>query len=123
MARTYRRDSSGRFAGGVSAAPRKMRTALARTVAPVGTVAKRKGSRAANRDFRDGLKPGEKVKEQIGATSPWILRDRPRRLPGGPKAPSRLQKGLDDVIRKAPGAVMTRRSRRRPRPLTGNPEP
>ena len=115
MARTYRRDANGRFAGGVSAAPRRMRTGLARTVAPAGTVSKRKGSRAMNRDFRDGLKPGEKVREKIGGTDPWILRDRPRRLPGGPKAPSRLQKGLDDVIRKAPGAVMTRRSRRRPR--------
>lgn len=105
MSRTYRRDASGRFAGGVSAAPRTMRTALARTVAPQGAIAKRKASRMANRDAPKG-------KEEIGGVGPWILRDRPRRLPGGPLAPAKLRRGSDGAVRPVASAGKRRRSAR-----------
>jgi hypothetical protein len=105
MARTYRRDARGRFSGGVSTAPRTLKTALARTVAPQGTIAKRKDSRALNRD-------ADKGPEQIGNVGPWILRRRPRRLPGAPLAPAKLQKMGDDTFSAVKGAGKRRRSAR-----------
>lgn len=82
-----------------------MRTALARTVAPQGTIAKRKASRMVNSDAPKG-------KEQIGSTGPWILRDRPRRLPGGPLAPAKLRRGADGAVRPVASAGKRRRSAR-----------
>jgi hypothetical protein len=105
MARTYRRDASGRFAGGVSTAPRTMKTRLARTVAPQGTISKRRASRDTNRDSYKG-------KEEIGNLGPWILRNRPRRLPGSPLAPARLQKMADDSFGAVPSAGRRRTGRR-----------
>ena len=105
MARTYRRDANGRFAGGVSAAPRTLKTALARTVAPQGTIAKRKASRDLNRDAPKG-------KEEIGGVGPWILRDRPRRLPGGPLAPAKLRGSANGTVRPVASAGKRRRSAR-----------
>ncbi len=113
MVRSYRRDKNGRFAGGISTAPRAIKTGLAKSVAPRGTISKRKNARANNRDFYGDMKPGERVREKVGGTSPWIMRERPRRLPGRPQAPSRIGKRLDDSYGAAGGK--TRNSRRLPR--------
>jgi hypothetical protein len=105
MARTYRRDARGRFSGGASTAPRTMKTKLARTVAPQGTIAKRKASREVNRDSYKG-------KEEIGNVGSWILRQRPRRLPGSPLAPAKLQKMGDDTFSAVKDAGKRRRGAR-----------
>jgi hypothetical protein len=108
MARTYRRDKNGRFSGGggrASIAPRTMRTSLARTTAPQGTISKKKSSREANRDSYKG-------KEEIGNVGRWILRERPRRLPGGPLLPAKLRKYADDSVSAVKSAGMRRRSAR-----------
>jgi hypothetical protein len=110
MARKYRRDPSGRFSGGVSAAPRTLKTALARTVAPRGTISKREDSRDLNRD-------ADKEPEQIGNVGPWILRQRPRRLPGSPLAPAKLRTGGDGVVRTVAAAGKRRRGARTRRPV------
>jgi hypothetical protein len=102
MARRYRRDAQGRFAGRASAAPRAMRTKLARTVAPFGTISKRRSGRELNRDAYKG-------KEEIGNVSQWIGRSRPRRLPGSPLAPAKLQQSADG--RFSPVAAAGRRRR------------
>jgi len=105
MARTYRRDARGRFSGGVSTAPRTMKTKLARTVAPQGTIAKRKASREVNREAYKG-------KEEIGNVGPWILRQRPRRLPGSPLAPARLRGNADGTASPIAAAGKRRRGAR-----------
>lgn len=105
MARTYRRDANGRFAGRISAAPRTLRTNLMRTVAPQGTISKRKDSRDLNRD-------APKDKEQIGPRGPWILGNRPRRLPGSPLAPAKLKTSADGTIRPVEAAGKRRRGAR-----------
>lgn len=91
MARSYRRDAQGRFSGGASAAPSTMRTKLARTVAPLGTISKRRSSRELNRDAYKG-------KEEIGNAGEWIGRRRPRRLPGSPLAPAKLRKSSSGKV-------------------------
>ena len=105
MARTYRRDARGRFSGGVSTAPRTMKTKLARTVAPQGTIAKRKASREVNREAYKG-------KEEIGNVGPWILRQRPRRLPGSPLAPAKLRGNADGTASPIAAAGKRRRGAR-----------
>ena len=105
MARTYRRDARGRFSGGASTAPRTLKTALARTVVPQGTIAKRKDSRALNRD-------ADKGPEQIGNVGPWILRQRPRRLPGSPLAPAKLRANGDGTAKPITAAGRRRRGAR-----------
>jgi hypothetical protein len=103
MARRYSRDARGRFSGGGSGtAPRTMKTKLARTVAPQGTIAKRKASREINRDAYKG-------KEEIGNVGPWILRKRPRRLPGGPLAPAKLRGNANGTASPVAAAGMRRR--------------
>ncbi len=106
MARTYRRDARGRFSGGGSGmAPRTLKTRLARTVAPQGTISKRKASREVNREAYKG-------KEEIGNVGPWILRQRPRRLPGGPLAPARLRGNADGTASPIASAGRRRRGAR-----------
>lgn len=106
MARKYSRDARGRFSGGGSGtAPRTMKTALARTVAPRGTISKRKDSRDLNRGADRGP-------EQIGNLGPWILRQRPRRLPGSPLAPAKLRTGRDGTVKPVAAAGMRRRGTR-----------
>ena len=105
MAPTYRRDANGRFAGRGSAAPRTMKTRLARTVAPQGTISKRKSGREANRESYKG-------KEEIGNVGPWILRNRPRRLPGSPLAPAKLRETRSGEVTPVAAAGQRRRGAR-----------